>query len=304
MLFLDTIAGRRVPAIPPTTATDARSPNDGSALATPAPSLTWIGHATFVLRLGACSWRPTRYWSKRISGVIRRQAPPGVAFETCRARRGDGQPTTTTTISTCRPLRRIGKQVVYARPGNADLPPCGWLDKVVELDWWQSTGSAPRDHRGACPALVHARAWNRKDALWGGFVFRGRRGSPTTRRYRAFDGFAEIGQRAGPIDWAMLPIGAYEPLVHGAQHMNPEDAGQGLRTAGRAAFVAMHWEPSSSPTSPLGEPPARIGRFFQERGLDPGRLWIPDIGETARSEFSRETADSCGDLCGEHRNTD
>jgi hypothetical protein len=33
-------------------------------------------------------------------------------------------------------------------------------------------------------------------------------------------------------------------------------------------------------TLPLGEPPARLRARFVERGLDPRRLWILDVGET------------------------
>src|SRR5438045_8233600 len=78
--------------------------------------------------------------------------------------------------------------------------------------------------------------WNRNEALWGGFVFRGPEGvayhSDDTAR---LDGFTEIGQPAGPIDWAMLPIGAYEPRwFMEPQHMNPRGRGPGLRATGRA----------------------------------------------------------------------
>ena len=68
--------------------------NDGSLVASAAtPSLTWIGHATFVLRLGGKLIATDPIWSDRISGVIPRLAPPGVALrEPAAARRRHRQP--------------------------------------------------------------------------------------------------------------------------------------------------------------------------------------------------------------------
>src|SRR5947208_1955755 len=73
---LDTRAGRRV-RDPGGFVTPVR-PNDGAAVTATPASLTWIGHATFVLRLGGLLVATDPIWSPRISGVIRRLAPPGV----------------------------------------------------------------------------------------------------------------------------------------------------------------------------------------------------------------------------------
>ena len=44
----------------------------------------------------------------------------------------------------------------------------------------------------------------------------------------------------------------------------------------------MHGADVQLTDEPLGELPPRISRFFQERGLDPARLWILDIVRDAR----------------------
>jgi L-ascorbate metabolism protein UlaG (beta-lactamase superfamily) len=64
------------------------------------------------------------------------------------------------------------------------------------------------------------------------------------------------------------------------QHMNPEDALQAFERLGARRLVAMHWGTFKLTDEPLGEPPARLRRCFADRGLDPARLWIFDIGET------------------------
>jgi L-ascorbate metabolism protein UlaG (beta-lactamase superfamily) len=126
--------------------------------------------------------------------------------------------------------------------------------------------------------------WTRNDSLWGGFVLRGPEGAAYHSGDTAsFDGFAEIAHKLGPIDWAMLPIGAYEPRwFMEPQHMCPEEAGQAFLSLGARLLCAMHWATFRLTDEPPGEPPLRLRQFWREQKLDPARLWIPDIGETRR----------------------
>ena len=122
-------------------------------------------------------------------------------------------------------IRRLGPAPLYVTPlGNGSVLRRSGAGEVVELDWWEST------RRGDLEiTLVPARHWSmrtpfdRNEALWGGFVVRGPEGTAYHSGDTAhFDGFAEIGRRCGPIDWAMLPIGAYEPRwFMEPQHMFP-----------------------------------------------------------------------------------
>ena len=173
---------------------------------------------------------------------------------------------------------------------------CRWSDDLADetaggpaslelLDWWQSHTVG-----GVEVTLVPARhwsmraPWNRNDGLWGGFVYRALDGSGVAYHSgdtALFDGFAEIGRRVGPIDWAMLPIGAYEPRwFMEPQHMNPEDAAEAFVRLGANTLVAMHWGTFKLTDEPLGEPPRRIRKLFADRGLADDRLWIFDVGET------------------------
>ena len=157
------------------------------------------------------------------------------------------------------------------------------LPKVIELDWWQSAEVA-----GVKFTLVPAQHWSRRglndvDAtLWGGFVYEG----AGLRAYHSgdtayFSGFRAIGERMGPIDAAMLPIGAYDPRwFMKPQHMNPEDALQAFLDLGARRFFAMHWGTFKLTDEPINEPPQLLRRLWAERSLDAGRLCIPAIGET------------------------
>ncbi|HVZ71296.1 MAG TPA: MBL fold metallo-hydrolase [Polyangia bacterium] len=279
---IDTITGRRR-----VKADDFVTPvreNDGAALASGAPSLTWIGHATFVLRLGGKLIATDPIWSRRISGVIPRQAAPGVALEHV-------PPLDVVTVShnhydhlDVPTLRRLGPQAVYVTfTGNGHVLKRAGAKEIVELEWWQSHRVGDLEITAVPARHWSMRApWNRNDMLWGGFVYRG----PEGVAYHAgdtalFDGFAEIGERAGPIDWAMLPIGAYEPRwFMEPQHMNPDDAMEAFTRLGARNLVAMHWGTFKLTDEPLGEPPERLRALSAERGLPTDRVWILDVGET------------------------
>ncbi len=258
--------------------------NDGRVLHAMTPSLTWIGHATFVLRLGGKLVATDPIWSHRISGVITRKAPPGVALQRV-------PPLDVVTVShnhydhlDLPSLKRIGPKALYVVPqGNGALLRKAGLSRVVELDWWESHVEG-----GLTITLVPARHWSmrlpwtRNEALWGGFVYASSEGvAYHAGDTAAFDGFAEIGRRAGPIDWAMLPIGAYEPRwFMEPQHMNPADAVGAFQALGARHLVAMHWGTFRLTDEALSEPPARLRALWREQGFDPARAWILDVGET------------------------
>jgi L-ascorbate metabolism protein UlaG (beta-lactamase superfamily) len=93
--------------------------------------------------------------------------------------------------------------------------------------------------------------------------------------------FTDIAERHPSIDWAMIPIGAYEPeWFLSTQHMIPEDAGRAFEILGARVFVAMHYGTFDLTDEPIGEPLERIRRWFEVRRLPAERLWALDIGET------------------------
>jgi N-acyl-phosphatidylethanolamine-hydrolysing phospholipase D len=99
--------------------------------------------------------------------------------------------------------------------------------------------------------------------------------------------FKSIAARYGPIDLAILPIGAYEPRwFMGAVHMNPEDCMKAvaqLRTAQgnrRLVVAAAHWGTFKLTDEPMDEPPARMRQEWQSSGSNSNDLWIMQHGET------------------------
>ena len=67
--------------------------------------------------------------------------------------------------------------------------------------------------------------------------------------------FPEIRDRLGPIDLALLPIGAYEPRwFMQAVHMNPAEAVQAHLDLQPSLSVGMHFGTFQLTTEPIDEP--------------------------------------------------
>ena len=288
--LLDRLPGRRAARRPDFAEVDRRipevRPGGGAALASGDPVACWIGHASWVLRLGGRLVAIDPIWSRAIRGVVPRLVPPGVPL--------DELPRLDVVAIThdhmdhmdLATLRRLGPEPLYIVPlGNAPRLAAIGLDRVLELDWWQSHREGDLEI-----TLVPARHWSmrmpwtRNETLWGGYVLRGPEGTAYHAGDTAYgDHFAEIGRRVGAIDWAMLPIGAYEPRwFMESQHIDPIEAGTGFLELGARHLLAMHWGTFRLTDEAIGEPPERLRAWWRERALAEDRLWIHDVGE-ARS---------------------
>jgi L-ascorbate metabolism protein UlaG (beta-lactamase superfamily) len=269
-------------------------------------SLTWIGHASFLLVLGGLRILidPVLTPGLGIAGIspARRLAEPGVPLADLldidvvlitHNHRDHMDDWTLSRIVAAHSLapEKLGKKSAPLRPrfvvplGNgATLAKLG-AGVIGELDWWQSVTVGQVEI-----TLVPARhwsmrmPWDRNEALWGGFVIRGPEGTAYHSGDTAFfDGFAEIGRRFGAIDWAMLPIGAYAPRwFMEPPHMCPEEAAEAAQLVNARTFVAMHWGTFRLTDEPAGEPPVRARAAFRKTRDDEDHLWVLDVGESRR----------------------
>jgi L-ascorbate metabolism protein UlaG (beta-lactamase superfamily) len=261
-------------------------PNDGQKLRDnrAEPSVTWVGHATLLLQAEGMSVLTDPMFSPGMLAV-RRLAPPGLQLAAL-------PPIDVVVVSHNHrdhldepSVRALGPEVTYVVP----LGMAAWfrkrgLVKVVELDWWESTEVVAQKSRIRV-TLVPAQHWSMRigvDAnrsLWGGYVIE----SPAVRFYFAGDtgypaAFKDIGKRFPGIDYALLPIGAYEPRwFMKAQHIGPEEAAIAFGELGAKALVPMHWGTFRLSDEPLGEPPLLLAKSLAS---DVHKLAQLAIGET------------------------
>jgi L-ascorbate metabolism protein UlaG (beta-lactamase superfamily) len=225
-------------------------------------------------------------WAERIF-MFRRLVPPAVAL-------ADLPPVDLVTVShshydhldlaTLRELEaRFHPTMIVPAGVGAILAKAG-IRGAVELRWWE-------EHRRGdlSVTLVPAHHWSRRSfldtnrSLWGGFVF----ASPQATVYHAGDTafsravFDEIRERFTPLDVAMLPIGAYDPVwFMRTQHVTPEEAGEAFVLLGARRLVPMHYGTFDMTDEPVSEPPVRLQTWLRGMKLDEERLWLLEAGET------------------------
>jgi N-acyl-phosphatidylethanolamine-hydrolysing phospholipase D len=93
--------------------------------------------------------------------------------------------------------------------------------------------------------------------------------------------FGAIGERFGPFDAALLPIGAYEPRWFMRYlHMNPEEAVEAFRALNARVMVPIHWGTFKLTDEAMDEPPRRARAAWLAAGLPIGDYRQLAHGET------------------------
>lgn len=260
--------------------------HDPALLASNEPHLTWIGHATFALRLGGRVAVTDPVWSRRIYYMVRLQRPgapldalPGVDVVTVSHNHYDHLD-----VPTLKEVAERYDPVFLVPRGNGRILRRAGLGRVREMDWWETYESGDLS-----VALVPSHHWSARTPfsvnrmLWGGFVFEGPEGVVYHSGDTAYEPrmFRDIGDRFA-IDWAMMPIGAYHPeWFLASHHMGPEDAARALDDLGARWLVPMHYGTFDITDEPRGEPLQRIRAEFERRN-ELERLWALAIGESRR----------------------
>ncbi len=260
------------------------------------PTLTWIGHDTFLLQLAGRNILTDPHFSPRAFPVQfagpRRWAPPGLALK-------DLPPIDLVLISHNhydhldeRSVTRIAKQ----HPQAQFFVPLGvkrWFSRrrirnVVELDWWKNT-----EQNGAtlhCVPVQHfsgRTATDRNKTLWCAWVLE----LGGQRVFFAGDSgyskdFADIGARFEHMDLALIPIGAYEPRwFMQAMHVNPEEAVQIHQDVKARQSVAMHWGTFRLTLEPMDEPPKRLAAALGAAAIPRERFFVMQHGATRTLDF-------------------
>jgi L-ascorbate metabolism protein UlaG (beta-lactamase superfamily) len=93
--------------------------------------------------------------------------------------------------------------------------------------------------------------------------------------------FRQIGERLGPIDLALIPVGAYEPRwFMGDIHMNPAEAVQAHRDLGARRSVAMHFGTFQLTAEGIDQPVRDLALALRDQGVTPEQFRTLEVGES------------------------
>jgi L-ascorbate metabolism protein UlaG (beta-lactamase superfamily) len=245
--------------------------------------VTMIGHATLLIQIAGLNILTDPVWSDRASPLAfagpRRVTAPGVAL-------ADLPPIDAILLShnhydhlniaTLRALHDRHAPLIITPLGNDTIVHRHIPAARIETGDWGDhfeLGSEAEAY------IVPATHWSsrgigdRRMALWGGFMLRaagklvyfaGDTGYGTGNIFR------EMRTRFGPVDLALLPIGAYDPRwFMAAQHTDPEEAIRIMQDLGARAALGIHWGSFKLTDEPWEEPAERLTAGLRAQGIDP-----------------------------------
>ena len=265
---------------------------EGLRANTSKPTVTWIGHSAFLVQLAGVNVLVDPQFSERASPVSfagpRRIVP--LPLEISELPRIDVVLTSHNhydhlDVATVEALARRDPAPLFLVP----LELSAWMRErgaanVEELDWWQS-----REVNGVTFTLVPVQHWSTRTlfdtnkTLWGGWAMEGGGLKVIHTGDLGFSKDArDIGERLGPFDLALIPIGAYAPRWFMKNyHVDVTEAVQVREDLRAARAIGMHWGTFDRLTDePMDEPPAELARRREAAGLAPEQFDVMKVGET------------------------
>jgi N-acyl-phosphatidylethanolamine-hydrolysing phospholipase D len=265
--------------------------NDGTVFRQNRPyTVTWIGHTTMLIQIEGKTILTDPVWSSRIGPLswagVPRVSEPGIALEKL--------PPIDIVLITNNQYDHLDESTILALAKNprvrffVPLRVRDWFEdrgisNVEELDWWE--GVTYKDLKiVASPSQYMSGRWltDRNETLWCSWIILGKK----KRFYYNgdsgfFGGFSEIGNRFGPFDLSILPIGGYEPReLMKPIRMNPVEAVQASLDLRSLKTLGIHWGTFKQSEEPFEEPPRRFNEEVAKRKLSEDSYWLFMLGDT------------------------
>ena len=254
--------------------------------------IAWIGHATFLIKLGKTTIITDPVFEKNMGPLIfgpKRFVDPAINlnelpkvdlfllthnhYDHLSTRTIQKFPHKKAKILT--PLK-LGKY--FTRNGFRDVSEMDWYDKI-EINDLKIT---------LVPAVHWSKRslWDTNKTLWGSFIieYQGKK-----ILFACDTGYGNIykdlGKKYGPIDLTLINIGAYNfyPMApvkdKSIYHTNPEEALQIGRDLKSKKMIGMHWGTVVLSLEPILEPAKRFKNSAKQFGYDKDDAIIFKIGQ-------------------------
>ena len=253
------------------------------------PSITWLGHASFIVRIAGKTILTDPFIGKTAG-------PMGIGPKrfVASALTVDELPAVDVIVVSHDHYDHLDAHAInnYRHKSTTQVVvPLGlgrFFEKrgypnVFEQDWWDSweydkltITTRPAVHfsgRGL---------FDRNKTLWASFAFKSESESIWfSGDTAAGPVFREIGERHGPFDLALVAIGAYEPRsIMRSIHASPEEAIEIARDIGARQAIGMHWGTIRLTREQAFEPPVRFRQAAIDQGYGADNAIIMKIGET------------------------
>ncbi len=252
-------------------------------------SITWLGHASFLIRLGNQNILTDPYLSKTAGpfGIgPSRYVPSGIQvsnlpkINSILISHNHYDHLDSKTLIKIKNKRDV--KVICPLKLSKTVQNLGY-NNVDELDWHENKKILDFEII-AMPAYHWSRRLGQKynSTLWNGYVINYKK----TKIYFSGDTafgpvFKKLGNKYGPFDLTIVPIGAYEPRgMMQASHCTPEEAVQITQMLQSKKILGMHWGTIRLSAENPWEPPAKFEKAAKSSGYKDESIWKMAIGET------------------------
>jgi L-ascorbate metabolism protein UlaG (beta-lactamase superfamily) len=258
-------------------------------LQTEGDRLTWLGHASFLLRLDGKTIVTDPFLSDYASPIPplgpKRFAPPAL--------RAPELPPIDLLLLTHNHYDHLDLPTLDSLPlanGARAVVPLGLrgyvenrgFAEIMELDWHDRSSIDGLD-LVAMPAIHMSKRglFDRNRTLWTSYALRSSRRSVYIAGDTAYGPVFKSMNATFDFDLGLVPIGAYEPrLLMKGVHTTPEEAVAIGKDLGIKRLVAKHWGTIQLTDEPLFEPPGRFRTAALQEGFRDEDVWVMKIGET------------------------
>ena len=255
-------------------------------------TLTWIGHASFLIQLDGINILTDPHLTERASPIVfagpSRTTPPGLTI-------GNLPEIDVIVIShnhydhlDYQTILKITRKQINRQPlvlvplKLKKLLKSFGARNVKELDWWDTTTFKNLNIHSVPVQHWSNRSFNTNKTLWCGWVFENEDFKSIFVGDTGYSkDFSTIQQKFGPMDLSMIPIGAYAPRwFMKDHHCNVEESIQIHKDLKSKKSIAMHWGTFQLTDEPMDEPVKLLKKLTIENNFLPDEFIAMTHGES------------------------